>query len=81
MYCVTRLYVTAACRVLLSNDFLFLRLLNNVETHFILMFLFDFPDDFNRVILSVKRGQEFTDYINASFIDVSIFLDNGVMDI
>lgn len=28
-------------------------------------------DDFNRVILSVKRGQEFTDYINASFIDVS----------
>uniref|UniRef100_A0A3Q2YHF9 Receptor-type tyrosine-protein phosphatase epsilon n=1 Tax=Hippocampus comes TaxID=109280 RepID=A0A3Q2YHF9_HIPCM len=26
-------------------------------------------DDFNRVILSVKRGQEFTDYINASFID------------
>uniref|UniRef100_A0AAX7V6Z4 protein-tyrosine-phosphatase n=1 Tax=Astatotilapia calliptera TaxID=8154 RepID=A0AAX7V6Z4_ASTCA len=29
------------------------------------------PYDFNRVILSVKRGQEFTDYINASFIDVS----------
>jgi len=29
------------------------------------------PDDFNRVILPVKRGQEFTDYINASFIDVS----------
>uniref|UniRef100_A0A8C6T7B6 Receptor-type tyrosine-protein phosphatase epsilon n=1 Tax=Neogobius melanostomus TaxID=47308 RepID=A0A8C6T7B6_9GOBI len=27
------------------------------------------PYDFNRVILSVKRGQEFTDYINASFID------------
>uniref|UniRef100_A0A3B3YJH0 Receptor-type tyrosine-protein phosphatase epsilon n=1 Tax=Poecilia mexicana TaxID=48701 RepID=A0A3B3YJH0_9TELE len=26
-------------------------------------------NDFNRVILSVKRGQEFTDYINASFID------------
>ncbi|KAF3841980.1 hypothetical protein F7725_023931 [Dissostichus mawsoni] len=25
--------------------------------------------DFNRVMLSVKRGQEFTDYINASFID------------
>lgn len=29
------------------------------------------PDDFNRVILSMRRGQEFTDYINASFIDVS----------
>ncbi|KAK5854156.1 hypothetical protein PBY51_015252 [Eleginops maclovinus] len=27
------------------------------------------PYDFNRVMLSVKRGQEFTDYINASFID------------
>ncbi|KAM8851629.1 receptor-type tyrosine-protein phosphatase epsilon-like isoform 1-T4 [Synchiropus picturatus] len=27
------------------------------------------PYDFNRVILSVRRGQEFTDYINASFID------------
>ncbi|XP_028821049.1 receptor-type tyrosine-protein phosphatase epsilon-like isoform X2 [Denticeps clupeoides] len=27
------------------------------------------PYDFNRVILSIKRGQEFTDYINASFID------------
>ncbi|PWA21538.1 hypothetical protein CCH79_00003185, partial [Gambusia affinis] len=26
-------------------------------------------DDFNRVILSMRRGQEFTDYINASFID------------
>lgn len=34
-------------------------------------FQFSFADDFNRVILSVKRGQEFTDYINASFIDVS----------
>lgn len=30
-----------------------------------------FADDFNRVILSMKRGQEYTDYINASFIDVS----------
>lgn len=29
------------------------------------------PYDFNRVILSMKRGQEYTDYINASFIDVS----------
>lgn len=28
-------------------------------------------DDFNRVILPMKRGQEYTDYINASFIDVS----------
>ncbi|TRY59646.1 hypothetical protein DNTS_027387, partial [Danionella cerebrum] len=27
------------------------------------------PYDFNRVILSMKRGEEFTDYINASFID------------
>ncbi|KAA8583679.1 hypothetical protein FQN60_014887 [Etheostoma spectabile] len=31
------------------------------------------PYDFNRVILSVKRGQEFTDYINASFIDEKCF--------
>ncbi|XP_023393145.1 receptor-type tyrosine-protein phosphatase epsilon [Pteropus vampyrus] len=29
------------------------------------------PYDFNRVILPMKRGQEYTDYINASFIDVS----------
>uniref|UniRef100_A0A4W5L2V9 protein-tyrosine-phosphatase n=1 Tax=Hucho hucho TaxID=62062 RepID=A0A4W5L2V9_9TELE len=29
------------------------------------------PYDFNRVIMSMRRGQEFTDYINASFIDVS----------
>nr|XP_046191695.1 receptor-type tyrosine-protein phosphatase epsilon-like isoform X1 [Oncorhynchus gorbuscha] len=28
------------------------------------------PYDFNRVIMSMRRGQEFTDYINASFIDV-----------
>lgn len=28
-------------------------------------------DDFNRVIISMRRGQEFTDYVNASFIDVS----------
>ncbi|XP_028651130.2 receptor-type tyrosine-protein phosphatase epsilon isoform X4 [Erpetoichthys calabaricus] len=27
------------------------------------------PYDFNRVILSMKRGQENTDYINASFVD------------
>uniref|UniRef100_A0A8C9ZL35 protein-tyrosine-phosphatase n=1 Tax=Sander lucioperca TaxID=283035 RepID=A0A8C9ZL35_SANLU len=27
------------------------------------------PYDFNRVILSMRRGQEFTDFINASFID------------
>ncbi|KAM8924078.1 receptor-type tyrosine-protein phosphatase epsilon [Pelodytes ibericus] len=27
------------------------------------------PYDFNRVILSMKRGEEYTDYINASFID------------
>ena len=37
-------------------------------------FVVVFPDDFNRVILPVKRGQEFTDYINASFIDVSSIL-------
>lgn len=29
----------------------------------------------------MKRGQEFTDYINASFIDVSILLDDVVLDI
>lgn len=28
-------------------------------------------DEFNRVIIPVKRGEENTDYINASFIDVS----------
>uniref|UniRef100_A0A669C5P3 protein-tyrosine-phosphatase n=1 Tax=Oreochromis niloticus TaxID=8128 RepID=A0A669C5P3_ORENI len=27
------------------------------------------PYDFNRVILSMRRGQEYTDYVNASFID------------
>uniref|UniRef100_A0AAQ4P6C5 Receptor-type tyrosine-protein phosphatase epsilon n=1 Tax=Gasterosteus aculeatus aculeatus TaxID=481459 RepID=A0AAQ4P6C5_GASAC len=27
------------------------------------------PYDFNRVIISMRRGQEFTDYVNASFID------------
>ncbi|KAH0623652.1 hypothetical protein JD844_006649 [Phrynosoma platyrhinos] len=31
------------------------------------------PYDFNRVILSMKRGQEYTDYINASFIDEKCF--------
>lgn len=31
-----------------------------------------FPaDEFNRVIIPVKRGEENTDYVNASFIDVS----------
>ena len=38
---------------------------------FISIFSLFASDDFNRVMLSVKRGQEFTDYINASFIDVS----------
>lgn len=28
-------------------------------------------DEFNRVIIPVKRGEEYTDYVNASFIDVS----------
>uniref|UniRef100_A0A7N8X8F7 protein-tyrosine-phosphatase n=1 Tax=Mastacembelus armatus TaxID=205130 RepID=A0A7N8X8F7_9TELE len=32
------------------------------------------PYDFNRVILSMKRGQEFTDYINASFIDKDYYI-------
>ena len=27
-------------------------------------------DEFNRVIIPVKRGEENTDYVNASFIDV-----------
>ncbi|XP_070980531.1 receptor-type tyrosine-protein phosphatase epsilon isoform X4 [Oncorhynchus clarkii lewisi] len=31
------------------------------------------PYDFNRVIMSMRRGQEFTDYINASFIDDKCF--------
>jgi len=34
----------------------------------LLLFLLD---EFNRVIIPVKRGEENTDYINASFIDVS----------
>lgn len=34
-------------------------------------------DDFNRVILPMKRGQEYTDYINASFIDVSARLSRA----
>lgn len=42
-----------------------------VESFCLLIYFFLSVDDFNRVILSVKRGQEFTDYINASFIDVS----------
>ena len=29
-------------------------------------------DEFNRVIIPVKRGEENTDYVNASFIDVSL---------
>lgn len=29
-------------------------------------------DDWNRVMLPMKRGQENTDYINASYIDVSV---------
>ncbi|XP_045923898.1 receptor-type tyrosine-protein phosphatase epsilon isoform X7 [Micropterus dolomieu] len=36
------------------------------------------PYDFNRVILSMRRGQEFTDYINASFIDCVICCDSGL---
>lgn len=38
-------------------------------------------DDFNRVILSMRRGQEFTDYANASFIDVSRFLEKRRVDV
>ncbi|XP_068535660.1 receptor-type tyrosine-protein phosphatase alpha isoform X2 [Anas acuta] len=30
------------------------------------------PYEFNRVIIPVKRGEENTDYVNASFIDVSL---------
>lgn len=33
-------------------------------------------DEFNRVIIPVKRGEENTDYVNASFIDVSVFLSH-----
>ena len=34
-------------------------------------FVSDFTDDFNRVILKRKPGEENSDYINASYIDVS----------
>lgn len=44
-------------------------------------YLISFLDDFNRVILSMRRGQEFTDYINASFIDVSWLLGNLRVDV
>lgn len=44
----------------------------NVQLAIVRLDFFFFPDDFNRVILSMKRGQEYTDYINASFIDVCI---------
>lgn len=36
------------------------------------MFLLLQTDEFNRVIIPVKRGEENTDYVNASFIDVSV---------
>ncbi|NWH39981.1 PTPRE phosphatase, partial [Chloropsis hardwickii] len=36
------------------------------------------PYDFNRVILSMKRGQEYTDYINASFIDITGNKNQGI---
>nr|DBA14996.1 TPA: hypothetical protein GDO54_004263 [Pyxicephalus adspersus] len=36
-----------------------------IKTFLILYYI----DDFNRVILPMKRGEEYTDYINASFID------------
>lgn len=35
-------------------------------------FSFILTDEFNRVIIPVKRGEENTDYVNASFIDVSV---------
>lgn len=35
------------------------------------VFLSSLVDEFNRVIIPVKRGEENTDYVNASFIDVS----------
>ncbi|XP_026579171.1 receptor-type tyrosine-protein phosphatase alpha [Pseudonaja textilis] len=34
-------------------------------------YLYGDTDEFNRVIIPVKRGEENTDYVNASFIDVS----------
>uniref|UniRef100_A0A672SD91 Receptor-type tyrosine-protein phosphatase alpha n=1 Tax=Sinocyclocheilus grahami TaxID=75366 RepID=A0A672SD91_SINGR len=44
------------------------------QKHAFLCFFFSesslfLPDEFNRVIIPVKRGEENTDYINASFID------------
>lgn len=49
----------------MSNDLLIYMNIN------LLVFM---ADDFNRVILSMRRGQEFTDYVNASFIDVSTYV-------
>ena len=39
--------------------------------YFSIDFVSDFTDDFNRVILKRKPGEENSDYINASYIDVS----------
>lgn len=36
------------------------------------------PDEFNRVIIPVKRGEENTDYVNASFIDVSLLQPSSI---
>lgn len=38
-----------------------------------MLYIFSLSDEFNRVIIPVKRGEENTDYVNASFIDVSIY--------
>lgn len=40
------------------------------------MYVFSFPDDYNRVVLDPLEGEPDSDYINASYVDVSINFRN-----
>lgn len=49
-----------------------LLVVSNRVSWFFIIFLF-FPDDFNRVVLDTIEGEHDSDYINASYVDVSSF--------
>jgi len=79
LYPTFSLYLNPVTCCTFCSCFYLKRLAVNVRCSFIsmcipvflsepLLFLLD---EFNRVIIPVKRGEENTDYINASFIDVS----------